>query len=191
MTISSWLESDRTEQVLWRGASSYAESLYVGLYKMVEFLQENSKVDIVVEVGTFQGESTELLAIAFKNVWTIDPYIGYTYFGIALSEIEKKFIDKVLSKHSNIHKLKTTSVEASEQFQNESVDFVYIDGDHSYASVKQDILTWLPKIRTGKYIGGHDYTLVDMKEVCQAVDEIVGPPDLVFDDNSWIKRKVA
>ncbi len=38
-----------------------------------------------------------------------------------------------------------------------SLDFVFIDADHSYEAVKQDIAHWLPKVKAGGWIGGHDY----------------------------------
>jgi len=52
----------------------------------------------------------------------------------------------------------------------EKVDLVFIDADHSYSSVWTDITTWLPKIRKGGIICGHDY-IQDIPEVKKAVDE--------------------
>ena len=49
-----------------------------------------------------------------------------------------------------------TSHEASSFFENETLDFVFIDGDHSYQGVLSDIQDYLPKIKKGGYISGHD-----------------------------------
>ena len=49
------------------------------------------------------------------------------------------------------------STEAASQIEDESLDFVYIDGNHKYQYVKQDLEAWLPKVRQGGIIGGHDY----------------------------------
>jgi predicted O-methyltransferase YrrM len=49
------------------------------------------------------------------------------------------------------------SVEAAAEFEDGSLDFVFIDGDHSYAGCKADIEAWAPKVRTGGIVGGHDY----------------------------------
>ena len=49
------------------------------------------------------------------------------------------------------------SVDAAKQFQPKSLDFVYIDGNHRYECVVSDIATWIPKIRSGGIIAGHDY----------------------------------
>jgi|ETNvirenome_6_85_1030632.scaffolds.fasta_scaffold08475_2 hypothetical protein len=42
-------------------------------------------------------------------------------------------------------------------FDDRHMDFVYIDGDHSYEAVKQDIADWWPKIKQGGILAGHDY----------------------------------
>ena len=53
--------------------------------------------------------------------------------------------------------LKMTSLEASKRIKNRSLDFVYIDADHAYQSVKQDIRLWTPKVKRGGIVGGHDF----------------------------------
>jgi cephalosporin hydroxylase len=49
------------------------------------------------------------------------------------------------------------SVSASRQFTDQSLDFVYIDAEHSYESCLADINAWHPKIRIGGILSGHDY----------------------------------
>ena len=49
------------------------------------------------------------------------------------------------------------SVSAAKQFTDRSLDFVYIDADHSYESCLADINAWHPKIRVGGILSGHDY----------------------------------
>jgi hypothetical protein len=68
-------------------------------------------------------------------------------------------------------------------------DFVYIDGLHTYDGVKTDIQNYLPLVKKGGVIGGHDYTLQHkhLIGVYDAVNEMFGKPDKVFGDNSWIK----
>jgi hypothetical protein len=48
------------------------------------------------------------------------------------------------------------STDAARLFPNRSVDLVFIDGDHSYSAVKRDIAAWLPKVRPGGILCGHD-----------------------------------
>ena len=50
-------------------------------------------------------------------------------------------------------------------------DFVYLDANHSYEAVKQDLASWLPRIRPGGIIAGHDFSL-EFPGVRQAVEEL-------------------
>jgi cephalosporin hydroxylase len=46
-------------------------------------------------------------------------------------------------------------------FENNSLDFVYIDANHAYNYVVQDIELWYPKVKKGGYLCGHDYIDMD------------------------------
>lgn len=52
---------------------------------------------------------------------------------------------------------RTTSTEAAMYVPDASLDLVFIDAEHSEAAVAADIAAWLPKVRPGGWIGGHDY----------------------------------
>ena len=70
--------------------------------------------------------------------------------------------------------LRLYSRDAAPLFPNSSLDYVFIDGDHSYEGVKNDILLWLPKIKKGGWIGFHDYGMIVNPRVTgvkQAVSE--------------------
>jgi predicted O-methyltransferase YrrM len=53
--------------------------------------------------------------------------------------------------------IRKTSIEAVQQFEDESLDFIYIDGNHKLQYAVQDIMEWYPKIRKGGVMSGHDY----------------------------------
>lgn len=69
--------------------------------------------------------------------------------------------------------LKMTTVEASRLYEDGHFDFVFIDAAHDYESVKEDIQHWLPKVRVGGWIGGHDYHERKWPGVVQAVKGFV------------------
>jgi hypothetical protein len=60
--------------------------------------------------------------------------------------------------------IKDYSVNAVKQFDDGSLDFVYIDANHTYPHVKQDIELWSPKVRKGGVVSGHDYYIRDVVE---------------------------
>ncbi len=68
-----------------------------------------------------------------------------------------------------------------------SLDFVFIDGDHSYKGCSKDIALWMPKIKVGGWIGGHDYDHPKLPGVSKAVDEVF---EVVETDvnRTWFKK---
>ena len=105
---------------------------------------------------------------------------------IEMSIVEKQF-DEMISNYDSVVKFKMTSGKAAEKFWDETFDLVYIDGLHTYDGVKNDIELYLPKVKKGGYIAGHDYNSKHFPGVKDAVDEFF-TPDKTFKDSSWIKR---
>ncbi len=66
--------------------------------------------------------------------------------------------------------IKSDTVEAARMFDDGSVDLVFVDADHSYEGVKRDIAAWIPKVRRGGWIGGHDYGNPDERFDFSGVD---------------------
>jgi hypothetical protein len=85
-----------------------------------------------------------------------------------------------------IRPLRETSLSASTHFKDASLDFVFIDADHSYESVKADIDAWLPKVRHGGILAGHDYGAPLWPGVKQAVDERF--PNVEYMGSCWMVR---
>lgn len=55
--------------------------------------------------------------------------------------------------------LEFSSPAIAEMFSDGEFDFVYIDASHDYTAVKQDIKAWLPKVKKGGILAGHDYNM--------------------------------
>lgn len=73
------------------------------------------------------------------------------------------------------------SMEAVKQIKDSSLDLVFIDADHRYEAVKEDIIAWLPKIRKGGILSGHDYDYPRYGGVTIAVDELLTDFELELD----------
>jgi predicted O-methyltransferase YrrM len=151
----------------------------------------------LVEIGSYCGESSEIIATHFPNsiLNCVDPYEKYTEEGstydLNKQELELKEAEQIftimMSRHTNIRKNKMPSVKYADQVKEESIDFVYIDGNHQYASVIEDLEVWNKKIKLGGIIAGHDF---NWGPVSKAIYEFFGrPPVSVFEDNSWFYIK--
>jgi predicted O-methyltransferase YrrM len=64
---------------------------------------------------------------------------------------------KRLSKFSNYTFIIKPSLEAFDDFDDESLDFVYIDANHDFPNFINDLHEWLKKVKTGGIMSGHDY----------------------------------
>jgi predicted O-methyltransferase YrrM len=164
-----------------------------GLLDLIKELGDNSE-KTMIEIGSFVGESTVLFAQSFKKVIAIDPFeADYdpqdpTSYLFEFDNVYQTYLDRI-TVYSNIETIVDTSDNAVKELNSETYDFVYIDGLHTYEGVKTDITNYLPLVKKGGVIGGHDYTnqIPHLVGVYDAVNEMFGQPDKVFGDNSWIK----
>ena len=124
-----------------------------------------------VEIGVAEGRNSErmLRQMPIKKIFLIDPYIAHFQHPIAPTAHRKvalkrlrKFRDRIV-----IVDRKAEDKGVADSIPNE-LDFVYIDGDHSYKMVTRDIEIYFPKVRKGGVIGGHD---INMISVARAVDD--------------------
>ena len=145
----------------------------------------------MVEVGSYAGWSTCIFAKYMLSVCAVDSWeLGYDAGDPAssccpMAEIEAIF-DRRTKPLENVFKMKMSSLEASHKILDGSQDFVYIDATHTYEAVKQDSGLWLPKVKAGGSIGGHDY-VEGWPGVMKAVQEVLGVPEVVSAGN-WIVR---
>ena len=83
------------------------------------------------------------------------------------------------------------SVEQAAKVADGSVDLVFLDADHTYKQVKADIEAWLPKVRPGGWLSGHDYNhngpWKNKWGVAKAVHEVLGKPE-VDAGSTWFWR---
>lgn len=143
----------------------------------------------MVEIGSFAGDSTKIFCQWFKRVIAIDPWvsnIGDITDRVDMDEVYDLFQENLKS-CPNLYVIRDYSYNVRDSFKDGQCDLVYIDGGHTYPEVRRDIADWLPKVKKGGFIAGHDYWR-KFPGVVKAVNELVGKPDKVFLDSSWIKR---
>ena len=153
---------------------------------------------IFVEVGCWKGKSSAFLATEIANsIKNIDLYCVDTWEGSIehqnrpdLKHLYKTFMTNMNPLKEYFIPLKTPSLEAAELFDNESLDFVFIDASHEYEDVKNDIRAWLPKIKPGGVLAGHDY-YVDGHDYFPGVKKAVNETLACVEasENCWIFKK--
>ena len=78
-------------------------------------------------------------------------------------------------------------MDAVKDFENESLDFVYIDGDHNFRHTAEDVYEWSKKVRKGGAVAGHDYWNTPpyaQNVVCQ-VEAVVDAYAKLFEIKNW------
>lgn len=128
------------------------------------------------ELGVHTGRTSLFLALRGISMISVDLWEprpemkdvpgGQTY---ETWDMEKVYADfSRAAKKLPINILRMSTFEASKQIASKSLDFVFVDADHSYEGAKSDIEHWIPKIKDGGMICGHDY---NWPTVRKAVDE--------------------
>lgn len=160
-----------------------------GLLMLAEqFLEPHFKM---AEVGSFEGISTILFSKFVETIYSIDHY-DYKVpetgripeHDLSFQIAERMFFERTKD-IKNIVKIRKKSMEAVRDFQDRSLDAVYIDGEHDEESVREDIREWRKKIKFGGYLMGHDYYLPYIKETLKEQNlyyQTVAP------DSSWIAK---
>jgi hypothetical protein len=113
------------------------------------------------EIGVERGLFSEKLLKAGLELYCIDPWIHCSSWSYhrsveTMAAIEQEALGR-LSRYPKAHAIKAISMEAVQQFKDGSLDFVYIDGNHEFRYVAEDLQEWVPKVRKGGIVAGHDY----------------------------------
>jgi hypothetical protein len=83
-----------------------------------------------------------------------------------------KFISNIEPVKNVINPIRMPSLDAVNLYDDNSLDFVFIDASHDYENVKKDIIAWYPKVKSNGLFAGHDYD-PSWEGVVRAVDEFI------------------
>lgn len=159
--------------------------------------KEASQNRIIVEIGCWKGRSTKALCSTPGCVYAVDPWEPY-----GNEEDVKEFLERGWEgiyqdflmnlqgeiKDGRVEVLRMRSTDAATLLAKKvsAIDLVFIDGDHRYETVKAEIEMYLPLIKKGGLIAGHDYA-PDCPGVIKAVDELLPGFELPC-RRIWAKR---
>jgi len=154
----------------------YAEDVYDDILKL------NQDGAHFVEVGSFFGKSSSYMAVNIINsnkkikFDCVDTWRGSSNMKNMPCVINDTMYDTFITNMKPVtgyyNDIKMASVEAAKLYENNSLNFVFLDAGHEYKNVKDDIIAWLPKIKPGGILAGDD--LIDRwPGVSMAVNELL------------------
>lgn len=133
-----------------------------------ELLAASDLHGVGVEVGAHRGEFTFAMASQWRceRYYAVDPWDAVTedyaqsqgkYLWGGPSRVDDYMACAVVARdRPNVRMLKMTSILAANRFAEQSVQFIYLDGDHRREYVAQDLVCWWPKLQNGGILAGHD-----------------------------------
>lgn len=173
--------------------------------QMVPNLVIHAGAKRVAEIGIFKGRLMRAVmrsvAGAVVEEWhAVDTWESNEGWYPGMGD-QKKWDDyywgvcKYMPWFKQLRVYRMTSESAAGIFGDGYFDMVYLDGDHTYEGVTRDIKAWLPKIRKGGLLAGHDYdpaAKYDRKlcDVDRAVDDMFGEDFTLLKCTVWYREVV-
>ena len=168
---------------------------YPNLYKKV--VESAGNEFHFVEVGSWKGRSSVFMAVEIinsgKNIKfdCVDTWEGSVEH-LDYDEIKEKklydiFLNNIESVKHVINPVKMSSLEAVNLYGDKTLDFIFIDASHEYEDVKRDIIAWLPKLKIGGVLAGHDYGVFN--DVTRAANEIFQAHEIEISESCFIYKK--
>lgn len=155
-----------------------------------------------VELGCWKGRSTAFLLTENINdgiprtIVVVDNFIGSTntevekqvYKRVKRDKLYAEFMENISpAKQDLFSVIIDESNKAARFFSDNCVDVIFIDAGHSYENVKADITAWLPKMKKGGIMAGHDYN-DSWPGVIKAVNELLGEEHITVENSCWFYK---
>jgi hypothetical protein len=151
-----------------------------------------------VEVGVCLAHTTEAFAKGIKNLkklYAVDNYPTFVdWDGSDWNQdrqdlMKKAAQDKMLAHKDKVEFLHVSSEEFVKTIEDESLDFIFIDGDHSFEAALKDFQNYYPKVKKGGIFGGHDIQLDSVRNALtyflkEKSNEVIG-----VTNSAWYLRK--
>lgn len=149
------------------------------------------------ELGVKNGQFTEHMLRSFKSLrmvavdlWAPLPpleKVGYEdYWTWDFEAIRAEFKERTEPYADRLTVLRMDTADAAAEFEDRMFDFVFVDAEHTYDGVRDDIRAWWPKVKPGGALCGHDYRN-KFPGVKAAVDELRRRVTIGV-DSTWLIR---
>ncbi len=141
------------------------------------------------EIGVEYGFFSESLCKAGLKIYVIDPWLDYE--GYRKNRVSQEERDSWYEETKNrltpydCQIIRKFSLDAVKDFEDNSLDFVYIDGAHDFQNAANDIVEWSKKVRPGGVISGHDYIKIERPHDVVHVKQVVDAYTQTYKINPW------
>lgn len=147
-------------------------------------IQKSPNNSHFVEVGSWKGKSAAYMAVEIINsqksikfdcvdTWEGTPGEHEGQDAIINNTLFDEFKSNIQSVSHIVNPIKKTSVSAAVDYPDNSLDFVFIDANHQYEPVLNDLAAWYPKVKRGGLLGGHDFMVDPDNGVALAVKDFL------------------
>jgi len=169
---------------------------YMAEAELLWLAERATECRVIVEVGSYKGRSTRALADHCPGVvYAIDPWDGgyknddgtqarWLDTKGARMRFDENLVDHVVSGKVIVHQ----GVLADVQVEALRADLLFIDGDHRYLAVRDDITLGQKIVRSGGILCGHDYGHKTWPGVKRAVHEMFGRAVNIQPPSIWWVR---
>lgn len=136
------------------------------------------------EIGVWKGAYSASFCAASRSLHMlcVDPWLSYPAWldtkNAMAPEQAAAFMDAAYQEARarlaplNCTMVRQFSADAARDVPDRSLDFVYIDGNHVYNAVLEDVTLWAPKVRSGGFVAGHDYRAFVNKPTIHVIEAV-------------------
>lgn len=151
-----------------------------------EVLQELARGKVCVEIGSWKGKSTAAMAEVAKEVIAIDTFKASTDAPMPLFGQKQEdnfttledFVENTKD-YDNINVFINLSENVVGEFQEKTIDLLFIDGMHDFDSVHKDVINYIPLLKDDAIIAFHDYgKRYGFESVTKVVDILFGKENI-------------
>ena len=175
---------------------------FKGIYEAAVERAPKDSPSTFVEIGTAFGRSAAVMATLIRasgkpiQFYTIDSFVThdpgvvrhlrYCIDDLKMGRTFEELTRSQLAGFPEAQLIVGVSYEVAARFADDSVDFLFIDGDHELEGMRKDLAAWLPKMRPGATLGGHDWGAAGVNI---AVRELFGDR-YTLDWGSWLTTRL-
>jgi len=173
--------------------------------ELIQYVNELFPLGYGAEVGVQKGEFSKVILEEWNcsGLFLIDPWKDHPEYSSDVGAVSnneheenlKETLNNVKKYGDKVEIIRDFSINASEEFSDGGLDFVFLDARHDAEGIREDIEHWWPLVRKGGILAGHDYANYDepknLIEVKKVVDEVLIDVNVTLDGpfpSWWIKK---